>query len=164
MIEIEAVPSETGLREVFGCFPTGVTAVCALGANGPVGMAVSSFVSVSVDPPLVSVCMQNTSETWRKLRDSPRLGLSVLAEGHDELCRKMSRKGVDRFADVAWEASDDGAIFIHDAAAWLDCSLESVFPAGDHVIALLRIHGLQADHRVCPLVFHASRFRRIEAA
>lgn len=65
------------LRQAFGCFPGGVTAVASLVDGEPVGMAVSSFTSVSMAPPLVSVCMQDSSSTWPKLRDRPRLGLSV---------------------------------------------------------------------------------------
>lgn len=92
------------LRRAFGCFPSGVTAVCALVDGEPVGMAASSFTSVSVSPPLVSVCIQNISSTWPKLRRRPRLGLSVLAEGHDAACARLASKDGDRFADVGWEA------------------------------------------------------------
>lgn len=61
----------TLLRRAFGCFPTGVAAVCAVAETGPVGMAVSSFTSVSLEPPLLSVCMQNSSTTWPTLRRRP---------------------------------------------------------------------------------------------
>jgi flavin reductase (DIM6/NTAB) family NADH-FMN oxidoreductase RutF len=148
------------LRRVFGCFPSGVAAVCALDSDGtPTGMAVSSFTSVSLDPPLVSVCVQNTSTTWPVLRDAARLGVSVLAEGQDATARALAARGVDRFAQVSWTATDEGAVLVHDAAAWLDCEVEAQYPAGDHAVVLLRVRSLVGDPAHPPLVFHASRFR-----
>lgn len=149
------------LRQAFGCFPSGVTAVASLVDGEPVGMAVSSFTSVSMAPPLVSVCMQDSSSTWPKLRDQPRLGLSVLAEDQHEACRKLSSKNGDRFAGVRWQATDDGALFLPGVVAWFDCSLFTELPAGDHSIALLEIHGLWTAPGGDPLVFHNSRFRRL---
>ncbi|MEU6643572.1 flavin reductase family protein [Saccharomonospora sp. NPDC046836] len=164
VIELPPLAGEKdALREAFGCFPSGVTAVCALIGGVPTGMAASSFTSVSVDPPLVSVCVQNTSTTWPKLRPRARLGVSVLAEGHDAQCRSLSRKEGDRFAGVSWAATAGGAVYIHGATAWLDCSIEREVPAGDHSIALLRIHGLRANPGAAPLIFHGSRFRTLAA-
>ncbi|MEU0468871.1 flavin reductase family protein [Amycolatopsis sp. NPDC006131] len=163
MTALEEVTSGEQLRRVFGCFPSGVTALCALVDGVPVGMAASSFTSVSVAPPLVSVCIQNSSSTWPKLRHRARLGLSVLAESQDQACLRLSAKEGDRFAGVRWEASADASVFVHDASAWLDCSLHAEVPAGDHTIALLEIHALWAAPDTPPLIFHGSRFRRLAA-
>lgn len=153
------------LRRVFGCFPSGVAALCALdaGGNTPIGMAASSFTTVSLDPPLVSVCVQRTSTTWPGLRRRPRIGVSVLAEGHDEACLQLSRKDADRFAGVDWSASDEGSVLVGGATAWLETSLYDELPAGDHLIALLELHSMAADPSALPLVFHASAFRRLLA-
>jgi len=161
MIDMQPVITGDQLRRAFGCFPSGVTAVCALVDGKPVGMAASSFTSVSVSPPLVSVCIQNTSSTWPKLRDRPRLGLSVLAEGHDAACARLASKDGDRFAGVGWVAGPAASVFIHDSSAWLDCTLYDEVRAGDHTIALLEIHGLRAAPNTPPLIFHGSRFRRM---
>jgi flavin reductase (DIM6/NTAB) family NADH-FMN oxidoreductase RutF len=126
-------------------------------------MAASSFTAVSLDPPLVSVCVQDTSATWPRLRARPRLGISVLAETHDDACLALSRKHGDRFAGVSWDATADGAVFVHGAAAWLDCVVETEVEAGDHRIVLLRILGAHAEPEVAPLVFHGSRFRLLAA-
>ena len=161
MIDMQPVVTGNQLRRAFGCFPSGVTAVCALVDGEPVGMAASSFTSVSVSPPLVSVCIQNISSTWPKLQRRPRLGLSVLAEGHDAACTRLASKDGDRFAGFGWEAGPDHSVFIHDSSAWLDCSLYDEVRAGDHTIALLEIHGLCAAPHTPPLIFHGSRFRRM---
>jgi len=160
---IEPVTAVDQLRRAFGCFPSGVTAVCAQSGDGPIGLAASSFTSVSVDPPLVSVCMQHSSTTWPKLREQPRLGLSVLAEGQDEICAQLASKTGDRFAGTDWFCSDDGAVFVHGATLWLDCTIHAEVPSGDHDIVLLQIHGVSADPDTSPLVFHGSRFRRLTA-
>ncbi|GHE79363.1 hypothetical protein GCM10017786_06520 [Amycolatopsis deserti] len=87
----------------------------------------------------------------------------MLAEGHDEICLSLARTTADRFADVAWDSSAAGGVFVHGATAWLDCSLYAEVPAGDHTLVLLEIHGLRADPEAAPLVFHGSRFRRLAA-
>ena len=125
-------------------------------------MAVSSFTSVSLDPPLLSVCMQNSSSTWPKLRYRPKLGLSVLAEVQAAAGRRLSLKSGDRFAGLDWQVSEDGALFVLGATAWFDCSVHTEVPAGDHTVVLLEVHGLQTKPDVAPLVFHGSRFRRLD--
>jgi flavin reductase (DIM6/NTAB) family NADH-FMN oxidoreductase RutF len=158
---IEPVTAVDQLRRAFGCFPSGVSAVCAQADGVPVGLAASSFTSVSVDPPLVSVCMQHGSTTWPTLRTLPRLGLSVLAEGQDRICARLASRTGDRFDGTEWFASDDGSVFVHGATLWLDCTIHAEVPSGDHDIVLLRIHGVSADPGALPLVFHGSRFRRL---
>ncbi|MEU3509697.1 flavin reductase family protein [Streptomyces longwoodensis] len=161
MRTIEPVTAPQQLRQAFGCFPSGVTALCAYRDGEPIGLAASSFTSVSMEPPLVSVCLQHTSTTWPKLREQPRLGLSVLAEGQDEICARLARKEGDRFAGTEWFASESGSVFVEGATLWLDCTIHEEVTSGDHDIVLLRIQGLSAVPDTSPLVFHASRFRRL---
>lgn len=162
MIQSEQFNNDAGnLRRIFSTFPSGAVAVCSIADQVPVGMAVSSFTSVSETPPLVSVCIQSKSKTWPLLRNCPRIGVSILAERHDETCLKLSRNTSDRFKGIDWESSHDGSVFIHEAAAWLDCSVYSEIQAGDHVIVLLEILGMRGSEDVAPLVFHGSRFRKL---
>ncbi|TMR12771.1 flavin reductase family protein [Nonomuraea turkmeniaca] len=152
------------LREAFGSFPSGVTAVCGVVDGRPLGMAVSSFTSVSLEPPMVSVCLQRSSKTWARLRGLPWLGLSVLAEDQGPLCRALAGPEQDRFADCAWEAGEDGAVFLPGAVTWYSCILRGEVPAGDHNIALLEVDRLWTQSATEPLVFHGSRFRRLDAS
>ncbi|MBU3063177.1 flavin reductase family protein [Nocardia sp. NEAU-G5] len=161
MSPLSATPTDPALlRQAFGCFPSGVTAVCALESGSPVGMAASTFTPVSLSPALMSVCMQDTSATWPRLRRRSRVGVSVLAEGQDAICRSLASKH-DRFASVDWDADENGGVYIHGASLWLTCSLHAELPGGDHTIVLLEIHGLKAEPDREPLVFHNSRFRRL---
>ena len=149
------------LRRAFAVFPSGVTAVCASVDGRPVGLAASSFTSVSLDPPLVSVCIAHTSGTWPSLRAAGRVGVSVLAEGHASIARQLAGKSGDRFAGVDWAEGPDRSVFIHGAALWLDCSVSREVPAGDHDIVLLEIRAVTPHPDRNPIVFHGSQFRQL---
>ena len=110
----------TSLREAFGHFPSGVVAIAAEVAGIRHGLAASTFVPVSLDPPLVSFCVQNTSTTWPKLKDLPMLGISVLGESHDDAARTLAAKTGDRFAGLETVSNDSGAVFIKGTALWLE--------------------------------------------
>lgn len=151
------------LRRVFGAFPSGVAAVAALIDGAPVGLAASSFTSVSIAPALVSVCIAHSSTTWPVLRTAPRLGVSILSAAQQHAGRQLAARDTDRFAGLAWRTTSDGAVLLDGASGWLDVSVYEVVRAGDHDIVVLAVHDLDADHDVSPLVFHASRFRSLES-
>ncbi|KKF03534.1 flavin reductase [Mycolicibacterium obuense] len=155
--------SPTSLREAFGHFPTGVIAIAAEIDGTRVGLAASTFVPVSLDPPLVSFCVQNTSTTWPRLVDAPYLGISVLGEAHDAAARTLAAKTGDRFAGLETASTDRGAVFIEGTSVWLESSIEQQVPAGDHTIVVLRVSGITVHPEVAPIVFHRSTFRRLGA-
>jgi flavin reductase (DIM6/NTAB) family NADH-FMN oxidoreductase RutF len=161
-VSILEIADPAVLRRVFGAFPTGVTAVAALAGRGPAGLAASSFTSVSLDPPIVSVCVAHSSTTWPLIRTVAHLGVSVLGAHQEEACRRLSAKGIDRFAALSWRATADGAVLLDGASAWLECSVDQEVRVGDHNVIMLRVHQLDADPAVPPLVFHASKFRRLQ--
>ena len=162
MSAIDLSPST--LREAFGHFPSGVIAIAAEVDGVRVGLAASTFVPVSLDPPLVSFCVQNTSETWPKLRDLPALGISVLGEAHDVAARTLAAKTGDRFAGLETASRDSGALFIEGTSVWLESSVEQLVPAGDHTIVILRVLDITMNPEVAPIVFHRSTFRRLGTA
>ncbi|MFT4088344.1 MAG: flavin reductase family protein [Gordonia sp. (in: high G+C Gram-positive bacteria)] len=157
-----AVEPAAALRRIFGEFPSGVVVVAATGPAGPVGLIASSFTSVSLDPPLVSVNVARTSTTLPRLRSLESWGVSVLADRQYDVADLLRRPAETRFDGLAWRATHDGAIHLDDAAAHFTTRLHSLVPAGDHFIALLSIdhHATTADSE--PLVFHRSRFRRLQ--
>lgn len=153
---------EAQLRRAFGAYPTGVTAVAATLDGVPVGLAASSFTSISLDPPMVSVSIAHSSRTWPRLRTAERLGVSVLGAHQENAARQLAGRNIDRFAALSWRETADGAVLLDGSSAWLDCSIEQEIPAGDHDLVLLRVHALGLDPAVPPLVFHASQYRRLE--
>lgn len=154
------------LRNAFARFPSGIAALCAIIDGKPQGIIASSFtVGVSLDPPLVMFAVQNTSRTWPIVRAAGRIGVSVLGERHEGVCRQIASRSGDRFAGLKLESTDDGALFLDDAALWLDCSVEQEVPAGDHHVVILRVHGHETHGDANePLVFHGSEFRRLQEA
>ena len=155
--------SPASLREAFGCFPIGVVAIAAEVDGDKVGLAASTFVPVSLNPPLVSFCIQNSSTTWPKLKDLPALGISVLGEAHNDAARTLAAKTGDRFAGMETESLTSGALFIHGTNVWLETSIAQLVPAGDHTIVVLAISDIVINPDVAPMVFHRSEFRRLEA-
>ena len=161
MTRLNDIGEETDLRRLFGRFPTGVTALCAMAEGQPIGMTASAFVAVSLKPALVSVCIKQGSWTWRQLRTRERLGISFLGHGHAATARQLAQATGDRFSNLHYEASPAGAVFLANATAWLECSLENEIPAGDHDIVLLRLHRAAVTDGVMPLVFHSSDFHTL---
>lgn len=145
------------LRTVFGSYPTGVVAVCGMVAGERVGMAMSTFVPVSLDPPLVGVCVQRTSRTWPLLRLAERLGISVLAHHHEDAARALAARSGDRFAGIDLEFGD-GTVHVAGSTARLVCTVESEVDAGDHFFVVLRVHTASLTAGTEPLVFHRSAF------
>ncbi|CAN5178330.1 flavin reductase family protein [soil metagenome] len=153
------------LREAFGSFPTGVVAVAAEVEGQLLGLAASSFTSVSLDPPLVSINLATTSKTWPDLRRATHLGLTVLADTHGPLCRKLAGPVDERFVGVAHTVTPEGAVIIDDGLAAFDTTVYREVDAGDHVLVLLELHAVEhGSLALSPLVFHRSQFGSLAPA
>ncbi|MCF6377918.1 flavin reductase family protein [Nocardioides KLBMP 9356] len=147
------------LRDAFGTFPSGVVALAAEIDGRPIGLAASSFTSVSLDPPLVSVSLATSSKTWPDLRRSSHLGVTVLADHHAEVCRALAGPVDQRFDSLEFTTTPEGAITLDDGLASFDCTIYREVEAGDHVVVLLQLHAVhQAEDNSHPLVFHRSGF------
>lgn len=144
-------------RQVLGHFPTGVTVITA---SGPVGMAVGSFSSVSLEPPLVAFFAGNTSTSWPKIEETGAFCVNILAEDQEEICRRFASKEEDKFAGVGWTPSGSGSPMLHGALAWIDCDIDSVIEAGDHVCVMGRVRDLGVGHDGSPLVFFRGGYGR----
>ncbi|MEV0066284.1 MULTISPECIES: flavin reductase family protein [unclassified Amycolatopsis] len=148
------------LRAAFGAFPTGVVAIAASIDGRPVGLAASSFTSVSLEPPLVSFSVATASRTWPALRRAPHLGVSVLAGHHGTVARQLAGPADSRFTGLPLTTTAHGAITLDDGVAWFDTTIERALEAGDHTLVLLRLHSAAHAGDAAPLVFHRSCFRQ----
>jgi flavin reductase (DIM6/NTAB) family NADH-FMN oxidoreductase RutF len=137
-------------RQVLGHFPTGVVIVAAA---GPVGTAIGSFFSVSLEPPLVGFCIGTSSSSWPGIRESGSFCVSVLAEDQEAVCRAFATSGADKFAGLGYSAMGSGSPRINDCSAWIDCDIESVVEAGDHEIVIGRILEMGVEREAKPLLF-----------
>ncbi|MBA4762147.1 MULTISPECIES: flavin reductase family protein [unclassified Sphingomonas] len=161
MTILRDIDDDSDLRQLFGRFPTGVTALCAMNGDQPIGMTASAFVAISLKPALVSVCIKHGSWTWQQLRGCDRIGISFLGHGHAAVARQLSQRSDDRFEGLDYDVTTNGGLFLAGATAWLECALEREIPAGDHDIVLFRLHRASVANAVMPLVFHSSDFHTL---
>lgn len=150
------------LRKALAIFPTGVVAVAAKVDGQLTGLAASSFTSVSLAPPLVSVSIANTSRTWPLLRRAAHLGVTVLADHHRGTARQLAGPVAGRFNGLQVALSADGAATLTDGLASFDTTIYREVEAGDHTIVLLRLHAVEHADDSLPLVFHRSGFGRLQ--
>lgn len=150
-------------RSALGTFPTGVVVVAAVVDGSPTGIAVNSFTSVSLTPPLVAFCADNGSSTWPLMRRAGGFSVTVLGADQGELCQQFARKGSDRFQQVEWTPGADGHPRITGGVTWLDCRIHALLPGGDHEIVLGEVVDLAGGDGE-PLAFHRGRFARLEPA
>lgn len=150
-------------RQVLGHFPTGVTVVTGAAPDGPVGLAVGSFTSVSLEPPLVAFCPGRTSSSWPAIRDSGSFCVNILAEDQEDVCRVFASKAEDKFSGLGWKPSAFGNPVLDDVLAWIDCRVESVHEAGDHWIVVGHVADLEVEREGGPLVFYRGGYGRFDA-
>lgn len=158
-----ALDTSARFRQVVGHVPTGVAIITAMSPGGPLGMAVNSFTSVSLSPPLVLFCAAKTSATWPGIRKTGAFAVNILSHHDVELCRRFAQKNVDRFAGSSYRLGMTGAPILDGSLAHLDCYLYEMHEAGDHVIVLGRVSHVDAAEGIAPLIFHRGRYRSLPA-
>ncbi|HWH96880.1 MAG TPA: flavin reductase family protein [Pseudolysinimonas sp.] len=152
------------IRSAFNRFPSGIAALCAEVDGRPTALVASSFsVGVSFDPPLVLFSVQNSSSTWPVLRLAKSVGVSVLGKDHAQVCSQLASRTGDRFVGLDTVATESGSLFIGDSALWLDCTIMSETPAGDHQLVLLEVTSLKVEADREPLIYHGAAFRQLAA-
>jgi flavin reductase (DIM6/NTAB) family NADH-FMN oxidoreductase RutF len=148
-------------RRVLGHYPSGVVGITSRSPDGePVGMAVSSFTSVSLDPPLVAFLPSKSSSTWAAIRENGSFCANVLAADQEDVCRGFAVKGGDKFLGVDWAEGVTGAPILAGAVAWVDCTIVAVHDAGDHDIVVGRVEDLSVATEAVPLLFFQGGYGR----
>jgi 3-hydroxy-9,10-secoandrosta-1,3,5(10)-triene-9,17-dione monooxygenase reductase component len=153
---------EARFRQVLGHFATGVTVVTCMSSGRPLGLSVNSFTSVSLDPPLVAFCVSRRSSTWPLLRESGMFCVNVLAEDQEALSRTFAAPGRERFLGIGWRPAPSGAPVLAGVLAWVDCTVEAEYDAGDHLIVVGRVQELDLLQEGRPLVFYRGGYGRFE--
>jgi 3-hydroxy-9,10-secoandrosta-1,3,5(10)-triene-9,17-dione monooxygenase reductase component len=150
-------------RAVLGHFCSGITIITGMDAGEPVGLTCQSFVSLSLEPPLVAFCPGRSSTSWPRIEPSGHFCVNILGEDQEELCRVFATKGGDKFRGVGWRAAESGSPVIIDAVAWVDCRINTIHEAGDHLIVVGAVLELHADRNTRPLLFYRGGYGRFEA-
>lgn len=151
-------------RRVMGHLPTGVSIVTGRGEDGPSGLAVGSFMSVSLEPPLVAVCPALSSTSWPPIEATGGFCINVLSEHQAELARRFAVSGGDKFAKLDWRPGPSGSPILDGAVAWIDCEIFSRQAAGDHLLVLGTVIELDLEAEHEPLIFHRGAFDRFRPA
>lgn len=161
----EGAIDEARYRQVLGHFPTGVTVITAKTDTGPVGLAVGSFASISLHPPLVGFFVGVSSSSWPRIREAGAFCVNILAADQEDVCRVFASKGADKFAGLGWKPAASGAPRLRDVLGWIDCDITDVFDAGDHQLCVghVRELGVDVEHEHGPLVFYRGGYGRFEA-
>jgi 3-hydroxy-9,10-secoandrosta-1,3,5(10)-triene-9,17-dione monooxygenase reductase component len=156
--EVKTEVAAEDLRRTCAAWPTGIAVVTSAdGTGAPVGLAVNSFTSLSLAPPLVLFCAARSSTTWPHIRATGRFVVNVLAAHQQPVASGFARSGGDKFAGLAWQLRD-GLPELDGIAAVLRCSLAAVHPGGDHEIAVGRVESVDVSG-ARPLVFHEGAMR-----
>ena len=131
-------------RRALGSFLTGVTVVATLQEDGsPRGFTANSFTSVSLDPPLVLVCIAKAASSCPVFTSAPHFSVNILAEHQASVSMLFASKTADKFAQAAWRRGPAGSPIVDGVAAWFDCYRHDVVDAGDHVILIGRVAGFE---------------------
>ena len=149
-------------RQVLGHFPTGVTVITGIVDDQPVGFTIGSFMSVSLDPPLVGFLPMVSSDRWQTLRRSNGFCVNVLNCDQGDLCWTFAKSSIEApFEGVEWRpAPVTGSPIIEGGIAWMDCSFEKIVEAGDHDFVMGRIEEFEHEHPdndPLPLLFYKGK-------
>jgi len=151
-------------RLVCGRFATGVTIVTTIDANGyPCGMTASSFASVSLAPPLVSVAIDHSAAVHPALRAARYFAINILEEGQEALSRRFAAGLPDRFEGVGWRRGPEGHVLVDDALAWLCCEKIREIPAGDHTIFIGQVSSGDVAEHGRPLLHYRGGYGDLDA-
>jgi flavin reductase (DIM6/NTAB) family NADH-FMN oxidoreductase RutF len=152
-------------RSAVGAFATGVTVVTTRGEQHAYGMTANAFSSVSLDPPLVLVCVISPSEGATHISSNGVFAVNILSAEQEPLSRYFASrdrpKGRDAFRDVPHRIGESGAPIIEGVAAYLDCRLHSSHEAGDHLVFIGEVLELEVRDAGPPLVFHGGQYREL---
>jgi flavin reductase (DIM6/NTAB) family NADH-FMN oxidoreductase RutF len=157
--------SSRDLRNALGCFATGVTVITTSLDGHDYGMTANAFSSVSLDPPLVLICVVNGTEGCESITTNGIFAVNVLAAHQEPLSRFFSSKdrprGAEGFADIAHRRVASGAPVLDECAAFMDCRVSAQHVAGDHTIFIGEVMAIDANPEAEPLLFHAGRYRSV---
>lgn len=149
-------------RATLGSFATGVTVLTALDGNGgPMGVTISSFNSVSLDPPLILWSLSNESPNIEAFRSATHYAVNVLAADQQDISDRFAARSGDRFAGVPVRAGTHGAPLIEGCCATFECANEIQYAGGDHLIFVGRVEHFAQDAEKSPLIFHGGRYREL---
>jgi flavin reductase (DIM6/NTAB) family NADH-FMN oxidoreductase RutF len=161
--ETRVISSEE-FRKALRHFPAGVTIVTVRAGDRIHGLTVSAFSSVSAEPALISITIENRHKAWAMLQEPEAVfAVNILGEGQSELSNRFAWvKDEDRFSLGNWASAETGAPVLLDALAWLDCKIQARYPAGTHTIYVGEVVASEVPvEEAAPLVYWNRGYRKL---
>ena len=150
------------LRDALGCFATGVTVVTCLQPDGtPAGLTVNSFTSVSLDPPLLLVCLHKMAASAPALTETRCFAINVLQTGQQPASIRFATRDEDRFGSTPWACGEAGAPILEESLCVFECERYAVYDGGDHHILVGKVVKASFDAALDPLLYFRGRYRRL---
>ena len=149
-------------RDALGCFATGVIVVTGVDSDGDlIGVTINSFSSVSLDPPLVSFCLEKSLRSLKRIATSKGFALNVLRQDQSRLSVQFATDETDKWRDIEYRLGNHAAPVIEPNLAVFQCLKHAEFECGDHVIVIGRVEAVEHDDREAPLIFHKCGYRQL---
>jgi flavin reductase (DIM6/NTAB) family NADH-FMN oxidoreductase RutF len=163
--EFRAGSDARTLRDAMGCFATGITIITSRDGDGtPIGLTANSFTSLSLDPPLLLVCVANTAGSAPVLREAEHFAVNMLQVSQQATSNRFAGKGEDRFAATAWSEGETGMPLIDGALGAFECKRHAIHDGGDHFILVGEVVRAQFEPRRDPLLYFRGKYRRLHFA
>jgi flavin reductase (DIM6/NTAB) family NADH-FMN oxidoreductase RutF len=152
-------------RDVLGTYPTGVCVITSVNADGERhGLAVGTFTSISLDPPLVGFMPDKRSASWQAIERTGAFCVNILGAGQQPLCARFATRGGDKFEGVAHGASPGGLPLLDAVLAWIECDIAQVIELGDHYLVVGAVRALERCSDEAPLLFFRGGYHSIDGA
>ncbi len=149
------------LRRVMGHFATGVTVITTRSTDGtPYGLTANAFTSVSLDPPLLLVCVDKKAESYPFFEQSKVFTVNILSDDQESLSRRFAVSGGPKFDGVSYRMGANGAPILDGAVGYIECTLHAAYEGGDHTIYLGEIQQAETAERK-PLLFFRGGYRAL---
>jgi len=149
------------LRNVMGNFATGVTIITTKDATGkPFGLTANAFSSLSLDPPLLLICVDKKVDCYACFEESKVFGVNFLSEGQDQLSTRFATKGIEKFENVPYTLGESGVALLDGALVHIECKLVNAYEGGDHTIYIGEIQraAILGDR---PLLFFRGKYYQL---
>jgi flavin reductase (DIM6/NTAB) family NADH-FMN oxidoreductase RutF len=157
---LSVTPDE--FRSVLGRFPSGVTVVTTKNGSGTdEGMTVSAFCSVSLDPPLVLICIEKNASAYKALTTAAGFVVNILAASQEQIARRFSIVDIDRFEGVGYSRSQNGFAVLDDVLGVIECASFAIHEAGDHTIIVGEVEAARAQTGT-PLLYYRGGYAQLE--
>ena len=150
-------------RTVLGSYPTGVCVITSISAQGERwGLAVGTFTSISLDPPLVGFLPDKRSTSWREIEKTGQFCVNILAAEQRDDCHRFATRSADKFDGMSHGHSPAGLPVLDNVLAWVECGIESVIELGDHFLVVGAVRALERRAEGAPLLFYGGGYHTLE--